>query len=363
MSEIDDEVKSREDFESSEDEDVKAVMPPSDVVSFNEMRSCADLFRMYKKGILEIRPDFQRGIVWKTNEMSLFVDSLIKQLPIPSLCVSLDSSTGKRMVIDGLQRIWTIIRFLDSEKDDWRISNTEGVDARIAGKTVSTVKKEQIRLCQILEDVTLPINTIRCDYSDNTHMEYLFQIFSRLNSGGRRLLGQEIRNCVFQGSLNTFLKAYVHTEKWLSFVDHKSEEVDKYRFGNEERVLRFMAFYDRWESYSSSLVRFLNSYMRDNRDICTEDIVKWQRLLNDSLDVVSRIQAKKETRKNWNVMECVLVGISKNINAMRNASAESVTERFNELIASPEYTERMKEGVLHGTKVRDRIDMAIRYFA
>lgn len=363
MSEIDDEVKSREDFESSDDEDVKAVMPPSDVVSFNEMRSCADLFRMYKKGILDIRPDFQRGIVWKTKEMSLFVDSLIKQLPIPSLCVSLDSSTGKRMVIDGLQRIWTIIRFLDSENGDWKISNTEGVDSRIAGKSVSTIKKEQTRLCQILEDVTLPINTIRCDYNDNTHMEYLFQIFSRLNSGGRRLLGQEIRNCVFQGSLNTFLKSYVHTDKWLSFVDHKSEEIDKYRFGNEERVLRFMAFYDRWQSYSSSLVRFLNSYMSENREMSIEDVIKWQSLLNDSLDVVSRIQAKKETRKNWNVMECALVGIAKNIDTMRNEVAERVTERFNALIGTTEYTERMKEGVLHGTKVRDRIEMAIRYFA
>lgn len=363
MSDIEDEVKSREDFESSGDEDVKAVMPPPDVVSFNEMRSCADLFRMYKKGVLDIRPDFQRGIVWKTNEMSLFVDSLIKQLPIPSLCFSLDSSTGKRMVIDGLQRIWTIIRFLDSENGDWKISNTEGVDNRIAGKAVSVIKKEQGRLCQILEDVTLPINTIRCNYKNNMHMEYLFQIFSRLNSGGRRLLGQEIRNCVFQGSLNTFLKDYVHTERWLSFVGHKPDEVDKYRFGNEERVLRFMAFYDKWESYSSSLVRFLNAYMRDNREMGLEDINKWQILLNDSLDVVARIQGKRETRKNWNVMECVLVGIAKNIAIMKNEDSERVSERFNELVATPEYTEKMKEGVLHGPKVRERIELAIRHFA
>ena len=363
MPEIEDEVKSREDFESSADEDARAVMPPPDVVSFNEMRSCAEIYRMYKKGVLDIRPDFQRGIVWKTNEMSLFVDSLIKQLPIPSLCVSLDSSTGKRMVIDGLQRIWTIIRFLDSENSNWKISNTDGVDERIAGKAVSVIKQEQPRLYQILEDVTLPINTIRCNYNDNMHMEYLFQIFSRLNSGGRRLLGQEIRNCVFQGSLNTFLKEYVRTEKWLAFVDHKSDEVDKYRFGNEERVLRFIAFCDKWKSYSSSLMRFLNAYMRDNREMGVEDIAKWQILLNDTLDVVSRVQGKKETRKNWNVMECVLVGIAKNIDNMRGANANEVTSRFNTLIATPEYTERMKEGVLHGTKVRDRIEKAIRHFA
>ena len=34
--------------------------PPPDIVAYNELRSCADLFRMYQNGILEIQPHFQR---------------------------------------------------------------------------------------------------------------------------------------------------------------------------------------------------------------------------------------------------------------------------------------------------------------
>ena len=180
-------LKEREEEESCDSETVKEIMPPKDVVAFNEMRSCADIYRMYRKGMLDIQPDFQRGIVWKTKEMSLFIDSLTKQLPIPSLCMSFDFSTGKRMVIDGLQRIWTIISFLGYGQKDWRLSKIDGVDSRIAGKFVSEIEKAYPTIFHMLEDVTLPINVIRCDYSRPDHMEYLFQIFSRLNSGGRKL--------------------------------------------------------------------------------------------------------------------------------------------------------------------------------
>ncbi len=62
--------------------------PPDDIVAYNELRSCADLYRMYQKGILEIQPDFQRNIVWNGAAQTRFIDSLIKQLPIPSMCFS-----------------------------------------------------------------------------------------------------------------------------------------------------------------------------------------------------------------------------------------------------------------------------------
>ena len=71
-------------------EDDSAEIPPTDIVAYNELRSCADLHRMYEQGILEIQPDFQRDIVWKGPDQTRFIDSLIKQLPIPSMCFALD---------------------------------------------------------------------------------------------------------------------------------------------------------------------------------------------------------------------------------------------------------------------------------
>ncbi len=125
-----------------------SVVPPPDIVAFNELRSCADIYRMYTKNQIDINPDFQRGEVWTNRAQTLFIDSLIKQLPIPSMCISLDIKTQKRLVIDGLQRITSIIKFLD-EKKDWRLSKTDDVDNRISGKKVSEIKKENNNLFEI----------------------------------------------------------------------------------------------------------------------------------------------------------------------------------------------------------------------
>ena len=42
--------------EQEESEDYSET-PPSDIVAFNELRSCADLVRMHKAGQLIIKPD------------------------------------------------------------------------------------------------------------------------------------------------------------------------------------------------------------------------------------------------------------------------------------------------------------------
>ena len=112
--------------------------PPGDIVSYNELRSCADLFRMHEENILDIKPEFERDVVWKPADQTRFIDSLVKQLPIPSLCFALDYKTDKWIVIDGLQRMSAIIRFLSG--GDWRLSRLEDINKDLAGKSVASFK-------------------------------------------------------------------------------------------------------------------------------------------------------------------------------------------------------------------------------
>jgi uncharacterized protein with ParB-like and HNH nuclease domain len=55
---------------------------------------------MHQQGILEIQPDFQRDIVWQGPDQTRFIDSLIKSLPIPSMCFALDHKAQRWIVID-----------------------------------------------------------------------------------------------------------------------------------------------------------------------------------------------------------------------------------------------------------------------
>ena len=356
-----------EEYDESEESSVdgiqSAVMPPSDIVTFNEMRSCSDLARLSEKGVLEIRPDFQRGVVWSRRDRSLFIDSLMKQLPIPSICISLDASTGRRQVIDGLQRLSAIISFINYTSDDWVLVDTKEIDPRIAGKRVSEIYKTEPRLAQIVEDTILPINVVRCDSTKKSHREYLFQIFSRLNSGGKRLRYQEIRNCVYQGQFNTFLKAYVRTQVWKDFADVDDAKIEADRFSHEERVLRFFAFMNCWEKYSSGLAGFLNEYMDENKDISELRLQEMKEMLDKAISHVMSIEGKKATRKNWNLIEDVLIGIGKNIHHIETLTADAITSRYQWLVEQPAYGVEMKEGVLGATKVKTRIKLAIKAFS
>jgi hypothetical protein len=143
-------------------------VPPADLIAYNELRSCADLFRMFRERQLEISPQFQREIVWPAPVQTRFIDSLVKQLPIPTMCFSLDYKSQKWQVIDGLQRMWSIIRFLRG--DNWRLSRLEDVDPAISGQWVPSFLEDfdLQRYYSRVQNLSLPITVIRCDYSKAT---------------------------------------------------------------------------------------------------------------------------------------------------------------------------------------------------
>ena len=73
-------------------------------VSFNE------LFDMYKSKELVINPDFQRLFRWPESKQSQLIESLILELPVPSIYV-IEVDDGVYELIDGLQRISSYFHF------------------------------------------------------------------------------------------------------------------------------------------------------------------------------------------------------------------------------------------------------------
>lgn len=343
-----------------------AVIPPPDIVAFNEQRSCADIYRMYEKGQLDINPDFQRGEVWTPRAQTLFVDSLMKQLPIPSMCICLDINTQKRIVIDGLQRISTIVKFLQPDST-WRLSDIEDVDSRIANKTVSDIRSSESQLYETLENLSIPITVLRCDLSKKVHMEYLFQIFYRLNSGGNKLYNQEIRNCIYSGSFNDLLKTLAVSESWMTFAGVDKKKVAASRFANEERILRFFAFYHQHETYGGRLAGFLNEYMGDNRHLSVHNIGGYTQLLQETLGIANKAVLDPRFRylaKSKNFTDALLVGLAKNREYLKELDALSIVALFEKLVDESEFAEdSTKEGLGGKEKVKSRINKAIQVFS
>ena len=117
------------------------ILPPENIVVLNELRSASDLHRlMADASSIDINPDFQRDEVWSPEARARFIDSMSKEFPIPSMCFALDPKEQKYIVIDGLQRMSTIKRFLGDP--DWVLPKLKDIDERLSGKSVSEIKKK-----------------------------------------------------------------------------------------------------------------------------------------------------------------------------------------------------------------------------
>ena len=337
-------------------------IPPSDIVAFNELRSCADLLRLYTSNQLEIQPDFQRQIVWSKPDQTRFIDSLSKQLPIPSMCISLDYKTDKRLIIDGLQRMQSIINFLS--EDEWKLSDLHDIDPEISGKTVHTIKTKSKAIYDRVQNVMIPITVIRCDYSKKAHNEYLFTIFHRLNSGGVKLSNQEIRNCIYNGSLNTLLKTLAQNDTWKKLLSIKPNR--KYRFSNEELILRLFAFYDNLGKYNGRLSIFLNNYMFDMREPDEEFVSEKTILFERTNKLIYEKILDNESGASFSktLLEGLLYGVAKNIDSLEQKSIlelKLLHQSFNDL---PDYSvESLKEGLSAREKVYKRLTASSNCFS
>ncbi|HEX9744182.1 MAG TPA: DUF262 domain-containing protein [bacterium] len=344
-------------------EEDMAELPPPDIVAFNELRSCADLYRMVESGNLEIQPEFQRDVIWKLPDQTRFIDSLVKALPIPSMCFSLDYKTRKWQVIDGLQRMATIKNFLSGEMQS--LSRLDDIDQKLSGKEVKLFHDKESKLYSYLERVenlTLPITVLRCDYSKENHKRYLFMIFHRLNTGGTKLNNQEIRNCIYSGSFNDLIKELDQNDFWRKINKMKPNE--SYRFTKQEIILRMFALQDNLKNYKGRLASFLNKYMDDHQ---TED----KRFLNRKKIIFEQtvkilyqdVFSEDPPKITVTVLEALLVGISKNLKILEVMSTQSIKTRYQQLLSHEEFSdERLSEGLSGKARVIGRLAAAIDIF-
>jgi len=339
-------------------------VPPDDIVSFNELRSCADLLRMHKEGQLEIQPDFQREIIWSPTMQTRLIDSLVKQLPIPSLCISLDYKTQERFVIDGLQRIASTVKFLDTEPTkEWKLAKLEDIDERISGKSNLTIKSKYPDLFNKVENTVIPITVLRCNYSKKSHMEYLFTIFHRLNTGGAKLSNQEIRNCIYNGPFNAFLKEASEYENYLKLFDVDAEKKD--RFANEELILRFISFTYNLDKYKGQLSKFLNDFMNTYRKTSLGNIDKFRQLFERTIDLIytNILNSKPLPKLSKATTEALFVGVANNLEKLEAETKAELQKRYallreDELFAI--YS--LKEGLAQKDKVVNRLKKSIEIF-
>src|SRR5271169_836266 len=102
-------------FENESDEqDVAEQLTPgavAAVVSGTDW-TAETIVSQLERGNIQLNPRFQRRDAWKLDRKSRFIESLIVGLPIPQIVLAESKlERGKFIVLDGKQRLLTILQF------------------------------------------------------------------------------------------------------------------------------------------------------------------------------------------------------------------------------------------------------------
>jgi len=95
-----------EDEESEEDLGSGPVTASTDIWSISDFSSRAD------SGKLDLSPSYQRGDVWPTANSQMLIESVLRGIPLPSVIILRKGGDEPYEVVDGKQRLTSILRFI-----------------------------------------------------------------------------------------------------------------------------------------------------------------------------------------------------------------------------------------------------------
>lgn len=253
------------DVEIEDEIDDEVVSVKYDIASYPSDLTLAGLAQMWQDDDIQI-PDYQREFVWTVKQSSLLIDSFLCNLPVPNVFFYVDED-NRNIVIDGQQRILSVVFFLDGyfgkesssgKKQVFRLSGLNKKSPYYNKRFVDLADSDQRKLKQ---SVLRAINIKQLNPVGESTSAY--HIFERLNTGGTPLKPQEIRNCVFIGGFSKVLRELNKDSSWRAILGKK--EVDKHQ-KDVELILRvFSLVGNGWKNYEKPMSEFLNKAMKEHR--------------------------------------------------------------------------------------------------
>lgn len=246
--------------------------------------SFRELISMYEDNEL-VKPELQRKYVWDKSEASRFIESILLGLPVPSIFLA--QSGSEKLIVDGYQRIMTVYDYVrgifSADNKVFRLSNSERINARWRNKAFSELSMDDQRK---IRSTTIHAIIFEQKKPENDDTSF-YQVFERINTSGRTLTAQEIRNCVYQGSFNTLLFELNNDQKWRALFGSTSPDS---RMRDIEYILRFYLMKSDMvlnsESFQIPLKKSLNDYMRMHQHESSEGIEKMR---EDFLQTISSV--------------------------------------------------------------------------
>ncbi len=225
--------------------------------------SLREVLEQITDGEVDLSPDFQRDYVWKRRQRTRLIESILLGIPLPAFYFNQDDD-GTYQVVDGVQRLSTISRFMN----DMHVLEANDLEYLhdLHGRRYTQLDPASLRRFKTAQIVVHVIEP-------QTPDEVKYDIFGRVNTLGSPLSAQEIRHAMSKSRSRQFLRELSELESfdhatgmnfWRRDSDASKERIrDSGRMMNRELVLRFCAFrqfssqeYRRYPSLDSYLVEY-----------------------------------------------------------------------------------------------------------
>lgn len=215
--------------------------------------SIGEIVSMYERQEIIIDPEFQRLFRWDIGQRSKLIESLLLGIPLPSIFV-FEKDDGGWELIDGLQRISTILEFMGILRDSngnlnppsvleatkylpslynavWEKSSAISVLSLDEQRSLDRAQQLAIRRGRI------GVEILKRPSDDQTK----YDLFQRLNAGGTLANAQELRNCVmlminrdyFRG-----IKAAAEDPSFMRVLNLSDDQMERQR--HIEMAVRFL---------------------------------------------------------------------------------------------------------------------------
>lgn len=331
--------------------------------------SVRELIMQYSEGDIE-KPELQRRYVWSKKVASRFIESLLLGLPVPSIFLANMEPSDKRLIIDGYQRIRTLHDFIHDgiwRGDDtvFRLVNSSIINERWRNKTYEELSESEKRR---LKNYT--IHAIIFEQKRPANDTAMFQIFERINTSGVTLNDQEVRNCVYQGAMNTKLFELNNNNKWRKMFGNDNPDN---RMIDLELILRFFAL-NKPEVYMSNaksfvLKKLLNDEMASNRkdsESLNQKCVDFTRVIDfiyenfgeEAFFNLQKDLQKIRRRLYPTVYDSLMIATSIALSRGLEKKDDFITLRMN-LLKDEEYRESITQGTMQVDHIKTRVQKTL----
>lgn len=357
-----------EDFADNLDEsDLEPIEIPKEVRNLRTQaydKSVRDLVTMIHDGDIDLDPDYQRNYLWDNKKASLLIESILLNIPIPVVYVA-ENDESQWNVIDGLQRLNSLYRFFNNE---FKLSKLEVLN-ELNGLTYHNLPPKAKRM---LGNGMFRVVVLLAE----THPEIKYDVFMRLNTGSVKLSEQELRNCLYRGPLNNFLKECTKNKVFLSCL--KLKEPHK-RFVDAELILRFFAIRENFNlnevtlNYPGRMKTFLNNYMNKNQNISDSKEKEFRDIFQTTMENIRYVLGDKafrrpldsnthESRINRSLIDVVMLCFSHIDMEDCKLNKEFYINQIQVLCKNEEFIDAINFGTSDSKKINTRLTLGLKAF-